>query len=278
MKFAVLGHPIKHSLSPKVFDELKKIFGFEFSYEILDIAPKNFFVSQEKLFTEFTGFNVTYPYKQKILEFLDHQSMEVAFLKATNVVHNVGQRFYAYNTDVFGFQETIKENNISPETKVLILGAGNAAKAATLALHQLGFSNVAIRARNPLAVEDIQKDFLQKFNQKFPENLDSSEKLKTFKAELVVQTTPIGMGDNFQENDAKFFELPWIPQLAYDLIYSPRETIFMKMARERGSSVFNGLDMLIYQAIRTFEIWFSEKLEGPLDYVELKNKILKKVE
>jgi shikimate dehydrogenase len=254
MKFAVLGHPVKHSLSPKIFSILKKEFSLNFDYQILDILPEQL-AQQKDLLLQYDGFNITAPYKEKILEFANELSGDAEQLKACNVFHRQGNGFKAFNTDVFGFQKSFEDFQLSLNSNILVLGNGGAARAVGLGLAQMGFQNVKFRTR-------------------------SSWEPINFLPQAVIQASSLGMNGNWSEKDLTFFNFSDAAlqrlEIAYDLIYHPKETIFLEKIKNRVDAVKtkNGLDMLIYQALKTFEIWFDEKL----DFKKWKEKILGEVE
>lgn len=258
LKFAVLGHPIRHSLSPTLFSKFKSIFSLkEFSYEILNVEPQNL---NFDLLSEYDGLNVTSPYKSQVLEFAKVKSQEVEILSAANVLKKTrDEKFEAFNTDVYGFQESLKALlPFDPQDKVLILGAGGAARAVCLALHQLGYKNLFFKARNQKAFDG------------FTISIQNDEQTQVT-PDIVVNATTIGMnGENTGYQD--FFNIDFSKaKLAYDLIYSPKETVFMKLSQEKGvSKVVTGEDMLILQAYKTLNIWFG-------DYEMSTDEILKRV-
>jgi shikimate dehydrogenase len=245
-KFAVLGYPVKHSLSPKIFNILKEHFALDFSYELLEIKPENFLSSLETL-KGFDGLNVTSPYKEKILEFCKSKSIEVETLRAANVLRKTPtDKFEAFNTDVYGFKESLKLCDVK-NMKALVLGSSGAAKAAILGLNQLGVTDISVKARNYSSLKDLHIPFQEYVDQK---------------PELVIQATTLGMG-SVSDEDLNFFKIDYSKtQIAYDLIYSPKETSFMQVSKTAGVPfVMNGESMLIHQALKTFDLWFDLKVE-----------------
>jgi shikimate dehydrogenase len=250
MKFAVLGFPIKHSLSPKIFEVLREHYNLNFTYEILEIKPENFLKSIDTL-ESFDGFNVTSPYKEKILEFCQNKSSDVEVLRAANAI-KTGSKFDAFNTDLFGFKESLKTFDLK-NTKALVLGSSGAAKASILGLSQLGVTEIFVKARNYSSLKTF----------KIP-----TQEYKNETPDLVVQATTIGL--NALNQNLEFFNVDYSKaKICYDLNYSPKITAFMQLSRKKGiPNILNGEDMLVYQALKTFELWFGIK---PDDTV--KNKI-----
>jgi shikimate dehydrogenase len=232
-KFAVLGYPVKHSLSPKIFNFLGEFYNLDFSYEILEIEPKLLSDSFDTL-KEFDGLNITSPYKEKILEFCKYKSSDVEALRAANVLKKKNaDQFEAYNTDVYGFKESLSSWDLTG-MKALVFGSSGAARAAILGLKQLGVTDITMKARNVNQYTD------QKPN-------------------IVVQATTIGMTDT--PVDMNFFNVDYSDtEICCDLIYYPKITPFMDLSKKNNvEHVINGESMLIHQALKTFELWFDIK-------------------
>ncbi len=276
MRYGVLGYPILHSRSPEIFKILHNIFSVDLNYEILEIKPEEFIQKQKEILNQYDGLNITAPYKEKILEIADKKTSDVEFLRAANVIAKTQEGLLAANTDVFGFEQTIIEKAIPASWSVMILGSGGAARAVLLALVRQGFQKIGIVSRNHEKFLEIKKSFKEEFGFQHIQHLSSQEDQTNFSAQIVINCTSVGMGNFFSREDLRIFDLHFVPQIAYDLIYFPPDTIFMEMMREQGSQAINGLEMLIYQAIQTFEIWFPEKFQKS-NYLNLKNEIYKEL-
>lgn len=247
-KYAVIGHPVGHSKSPKIFEILKDFFSDKISYEALDIEPKNLFPSFETL-KKYDGFNVTSPHKQNILEMVSVKSAEVEILGAANVLKNDGGKFQAFNTDVYGFVRSLKGFDLK-DKNVLVLGGSGAARAVILGLTRMGVESIQIKSRSQ------QKGIphsVKKYNE-------------SFVPDVVIQATTIGLNKTLSEmkdhQDLKFFDFDYSKvQIAYDLNYSPKVTPFMEIAQNNNiPTVMNGESMLAHQALKTFEIWSGKNL------------------
>lgn len=250
-KFAVVGYPVSHSKSPAIFGFLKDHFEFtgtenDFIYERLEISPEKFESSSE-LLLKYDGLNVTSPLKEEVLKLSIKKSPEVELLKASNVLKKYKNKFEAHNTDVCGFKESLEGHNVG-EMSALVLGSSGGARAAILGLHQMGVKDIFVKARDYTGYK----------------NFDISvQPYKNQKAQIVVQATTIGMNGLKNPNDKEFFDIDFSnTMIAYDLIYSPRETVFMKIAQEnKVPVVMNGESMLALQALKSFEIWFGHQGE-----------------
>lgn len=256
-KFAVLGYPAKQSKSPKIFSFLKEKFDLNFDYETLEIKPDDFKSSLSAL-QSYDGLNITSPYKNKILEITHKESPEVELLKAANVIKKVDGRFEAFNTDVYGFKESLKPFDLMEES-VLVMGSSGAARAAILGLYQMGLKDIYVKARNYKDLKTFDVPFQIYTNQK---------------PQVVIQATTIGLNGN--PDGEEFFNIDYSNvKLAYDLIYSPKETVFMKYAQKNNvEHILNGEDMLVLQALNTFDIWFGLTGEKRSNILESLKEIL----
>ncbi len=246
-KFGVLGYPVKHSKSPIIFTYLKNKFDLNFNYYSLEISPDEFNQSLDMLMS-FDGLNVTSPYKKSVLDYCEAQSPEVQSLQAANVLVKSQTDFYAHNTDVYGFIESLNEFHLKGRS-ALVFGSSGGARAVALALSQMGVEDISIKARRYDELADLSfKEF----------NINECE------PDIVINATTIGFGqENLAQDHHQFFDANYSKtQLAYDLIYNPLETPFCRFAKEKEiPHTKNGLDMLIYQALKTFEIWFDIKVD-----------------
>lgn len=255
---AVIGHPVSHSLSPKIFGILSDVESLPVLYKKLDIAPKdlNAFVSATAKLDLFTGWNVTVPHKEKILAHVDELSEEVKAIGAANVVHFKSQTATAFNTDVYGIKQTLHEQDVRLQgSSALLYGAGGAAKAVAFALGREKVAQVWVVNRTRSRAEAL----CRKFGKLFPKTkfrTATVNQCKDLRVTLLVNATSVGLPGN-----AAAFEFPHAidaETLAFDLIYGPKLTSFLTQAGKRGARTVNGLDMLIWQAIATWEIWFGK--------------------
>jgi shikimate dehydrogenase len=248
-KFGLIGYPLSHSFSQRYFTE-------KFRREkIVDVRYENYpIASVEELpelitsVKDLAGLNVTIPYKEKVIPYLDELSGDAAQVKAVNTIRiireNDRMHLVGYNTDTWGFEETLRPLLRPWHTFALVLGTGGAAKAVGYVLDRLGME-VWYLSRRPRGERTIRYEEL------------TGPMLQQIK--LLVNTTPLGM---FPETGT----CPDIPyqyltpeHLLYDLVYNPGETLFMKLGKEKGAAVANGLEMLKQQAEKAWEIWNDER-------------------
>ena len=243
-KYGLIGYPLGHSFSISYFND-------KFSDEGIDARYENFEIQsidqlQEVLDTNpnLRGLNVTIPYKEKVIEFLDNITPEAQAIGAVNVIRisHEGKKtkLKGYNSDVIGFTKSIEPMLDSNwHKKALILGTGGASKAINFGLKSLGLETVFVsRYQRPgtIQYESITPEVIREYN-------------------VIINCTPLGMYPHTEECPKLPYEAMDYHTILYDLIYNPDETLFMKKGRERGAEVKNGLEMLLLQAFASWEFW-----------------------
>lgn len=243
-KFGIIGYPLGHSFSPGYFNEKFENEGIDAHYDKYELPVITDLQAVIDYTPDLCGFNVTIPYKEKVMSYLDSVSPEARAIGAVNVVkisRKDGNKPYleGYNSDVIGFMRSIQPLLDNHHKKALILGTGGASKAVNYGLHQFGIETVL--------VSRSQKDKTIQYQQITPEMLAEYT--------VIVNCTPCGMAPHFNE-------CPDIPygalskqHLLYDLIYNPDETLFLKKGKAQGALTKNGLEMLLLQAEAGWEIW-----------------------
>lgn len=242
-KYGLIGFPLGHSFSMGYFNE-------KFKNENIDAIYDNYELPSIKDFPEvisgvpdLAGLNVTIPYKEKVMEFLDNISPEARAIGAVNVikVEHQGKRIIlkGFNSDVLGFSRSIQPLLKPTQKKALILGTGGASKAVKYGLEQMGLTT--------LYISRYEKDNTITYSQITPEIL------KEYK--VIVNCTPCGMSPHFDECPNIPYDLLDDTFLLYDLIYNPEETLFLRKGKEKGTTIKNGLEMLLLQAEAGWEIW-----------------------
>lgn len=235
-KLGLIGRNISYSFSKKFFEEkFQKLKLDELSYKIFDLQEIN---EVENLFKDPTllGFNVTIPYKEKIIDYLDELSDEAKEIGAVNCVLIKDGKKIGYNTDAFGFEKTLKIHRKPHQNSALILGNGGAAKAIQYVLDKNGISTQNVSRRSELNFENLDKETVQNHH-------------------IIVQCTPLGTFPNI-EDCLKFpFDGLSKDHLVIDLIYNPNYTKFIINSAEKGAKTVNGYYMLEQQAEKAWEIW-----------------------
>jgi shikimate dehydrogenase len=264
IRLGLTGWPVSHSLSPKLHNAALKAFNLEGEYSLYPINPSDPRKLEDLVALVrsgyLTGLNITVPYKQSIIHFLDELTSNAKMIGAVNTIYLDGKFVIGDNTDAAGFlvdlQKSMK-SNIDSHLEAIVLGAGGSARAVVFSL--IGISKqITIASRNRMQAQALA-DF---FNQKSGEQKVLSKSLDVVSLQpllehtgLIVNTTPVGM---YPKTDVS----PWpdglsLPKNAfiYDLIYNPSQTLFLDQAHDVGLPSANGLGMLIEQAALSFEIW-----------------------
>ena len=263
-KIAILGHPIKHTLSPKMHNYWLKELGISGRYEAINTPTKNFKKTIKKLCNEgYKGVNLTLPLKEEALKYLNKKDRIVDFIGATNVLIFSKQNIIeGKNTDVYGFKKSlIKLVKNKKRKTAIIIGSGGSARAVLCALIEMRYKKISIFNRTKKNAEKIRKDFIKKFSSNLKIKI-ISKNLKNLKrnlkeTDLLVNATPIGM-KNFSGLNISVEKLR-TDSAVFDLVYNPLETKLIKDSKKRGIKNTNGLDMLMYQAQKSFYYWLNKK-------------------
>ncbi len=244
-KYGLIGYPLGHSFSVSYFNQ-------KFADENIDATYENFEIPSIDLLPEvldsnpeLRGLNVTIPYKEKVIPFLDSITPEARAIGAVNVIRvtHTGKKqvtLKGYNTDAVGFTKSIEPMlDTKWHKKALILGTGGASKAVNYGLHSLGLETLFVsRFERPGTIQygSITPEVIQEYN-------------------VIVNCTPVGMYPNTEACPQLPYEAMDNHTILYDLIYNPDTTLFMKKGEEHGANVKNGLEMLLLQAFASWEFW-----------------------
>lgn len=244
-KYGLIGYPLGHSFSMGYFNEKFKNEAINAVYENFEIPDIQDITTVIGSNPDLAGFNVTIPYKEKVMDYLDNIAPEAAEIGAVNVVkvtHN-GERavLKGFNSDVVGFVHSIKPLLRPLHKKALVLGTGGASKAVEYGLRKLGLETIK--------VSRTEKDNTITYGQVTPELLSEYK--------VIVNCTPCGMAPHFDECPNLPYDSIDDSFLLYDLIYNPEETLFLRKGKEKDATVKNGLEMLLLQAEEGWNIWNS---------------------
>lgn len=244
-KYGLIGYPLGHSFSMGYFNEKFKNEAINAVYENFEIPDIQDITTVIGSNPDLAGFNVTIPYKEKVMDYLDYIAPEAAEIGAVNVVkvtHN-GERavLKGFNSDVVGFVNSIKPLLRPLHKKALVLGTGGASKAVEYGLRKLGLETIK--------VSRTEKDNSITYGQVTPELLSEYK--------VIVNCTPCGMAPHFDECPNLPYDSIDDSFLLYDLIYNPEETLFLRKGKEKDATVKNGLEMLLLQAEEGWNIWNS---------------------
>ena len=245
-KFLVIGNPIKHSLSPKLHNYWFKKNNINAVYDKKEINEADIESIISELKNEkINGINVTVPFKKKIIPFIDELSLEANESQSVNPIYSQSGKLIGHNTDISGFELAIKYSKYDVKDKIVfILGAGGVVPSIIIALKKMRASKIIISNRTKSKAEDLKNIFNE---------LEIVDWGKTPNFNMIINATSIGLKnedgiklDYSQIEPNKFF---------YDVIYNPKETIFLKRAKLFGNKAENGKMMFIYQAHQSFTIW-----------------------
>ena len=260
-KYLVIGNPIRHSLSPLIHNYwMKKYRLVDSVYEKRKVEAKDLKnIIKEIREDKIVGANVTVPFKKLIISFLDELDFVAEETQSVNTLFKINNKIVGYNTDCMGFRDTIREfyprsnDSIIPlplkGKGIFIIGAGGVTSSIISALKSEGADNIVLTNRTKEKANELKKIFPEL------EILDWGKKPSI--CNIVINTTSIGLikGEelkiDFSDYDKHFHK----KHLFYDLIYNPKETVFLKKARLRGNKIINGKMMFLNQAKYAFNIW-----------------------
>ena len=245
-KFLVIGNPIEHSLSPVLHNYWIKRNGINAIYEkqkLNEDELENFIVKVKD--KKINGINVTVPFKKDVIPYLEELSTEAQNTKSVNTIYLKNNKLIGHNTDIFGFETSIKKSEYNLNNKeVLILGAGGVVPSIIFALTKMNVSKIKICNRTKEKAENLKKIF---------KNIEILEWGEASNFDIIINATSLGLkkGDNLNLN----FSSTSGNKLFYDVIYNPSETNFLKIGRKLGNTTLNGKLMFVYQAYLAFKIW-----------------------
>ncbi|HLQ83445.1 MAG TPA: shikimate dehydrogenase [Pseudogracilibacillus sp.] len=265
--FGLIGYPIKHSLSPWIHTQFMEKTNITGSYEIFEIDLNTDFKQAIAELRErnINGFNITVPYKEKIISELDSLDDQAKRIGAVNTVLNYKGQLIGYNTDGLGYVKSLEMAYPKIKTtdiKILLLGAGGAARGIYNGLKGSGYLNIDIANRTIEKAEEIKKTFTKGETKVM--SLQAAEQVLD-QYDLIVQTTSVGMKPNVAEEIVNLNKLkPNV--IVSDIVYQPIMTQFLKSAQEKGAQIHTGHTMLLYQAQLAFNIWTETQVDvGNMD-------------
>lgn len=245
-KFGLIGKKLGHSFSKKYFSEKFLKLGLtNHSYELFELSKISEVPSMLRSHPDMKGFNVTIPYKQEIISYLDHLEEAASAVGAVNTVKISDNQLMGFNTDVYGFEkalfQTVTKENI---TEALILGSGGASKAVKYVLNtnSIPFQVVSRKGKKgSITYKEVDQECLSSAN-------------------LIINTTPLGMHPDVLSKPEIPYQFISKNHIFIDLVYNPELTAFLLEGQKRGATIKNGLDMLYYQADKAWDIWNTQDL------------------
>lgn len=238
-KYGLIGRSLGHSFSKTFFEQKFRTEGITASYENIELSQ----IDEVKAILQngnFSGLNVTIPYKQEIIPFLNELTDEAKAIGAVNTVLFHNGKTIGANTDAHGFHQSIKPFLTNKHERTLILGTGGASLAVAYVLRNIGI-DVKFVSRNPKGENEFSYESINQYM------------LQAFK--LVVNCTPVGTFPNADDCVPFPFEFLTEDHLCVDLIYNPAETKFLRLAKENSATILNGESMLKEQALKAWALW-----------------------
>lgn len=258
-QFRLIGYPISHSLSPWIHEEFLRQTKLSGTYQLHEIKdfPKEITAFKQE---EINGFNVTVPYKEEIIPYVDELDESAKVIGAVNTVVVKDGKWIGYNTDGIGYVRALQEaypvTKDMTDKRIVILGAGGAAKGIYAACKLQKAHHIVIANRTTEKAEQIIALYQENSDDVAVPLTNVSPYLE--QADIIIQTSSVGMKPHI---DDVIVPLPTLKQstIVSDIVYQPMETAFLKQAKQQGVRIHYGHTMLLYQAQYAFEIWTNKR-------------------
>lgn len=255
--YAVIGDPIDHSLSPAIHNAAFAFLGLDCTYIAYRVPKDDLAGGIDALrLINIAGFNVTIPHKVEMMKFLDYMDEDCKTIGATNTVDNQNGKFKGYNTDMDGFLEPIKKRNlVCKDSDVLLVGAGGAARAIVTAFAKEKAHKITIVNRTKEKAQELTK-FAKQLGLE-SDNIDLTDAGNNAgKYKFIINATSVGLKNSTSPISTRNINKD---SVVYDIVYMPVDTEFLEQSKKLGATTIYGWEMLIAQAMRSFEIWTKKK-------------------
>ncbi len=264
-KFAVIGNPVQHSLSPALHNYVFQSLGMDAEYSVQKVQKTQLSsIIQELKTGKLDGINITIPHKESIIPYLDNVNVRANAIGAVNVISRTGKTLIGNNTDWFGFLKALEKNSINVEGReIILLGAGGSSKAVNFALTQLGVSKIYLLNRSVEKAEMMSDDLVTPHPLSMAEDLIHSNS-------IIINTTSVGMQTSKSPVDLGLLHKH---QIIIDIIYNPLETPLIKFGKKIGAKTMNGLDMFICQGLASLDLWFGEDISKQVNFNLIKEHL-----
>jgi len=241
-QLGLIGYPLSHSFSKKHFTEkFKKEKLIDFAYELFPLENINLLPQLLEKYPNLLGFNITIPYKEQVLKYLDDVDEDALAIGAVNTVKIKDGKLTGYNTDVYGFEQSLQPLLSAHHKNALILGTGGASKAVVFVCKKLKINYTFVSrtpSQNQLNYSDLSQLVIQNNS-------------------IIVNTTPVGTYPNIENSPNIPYHYLTDKHFLYDLVYNPAESEFLKQGKARGAITKNGLEMLFLQAEKAWKLWLG---------------------
>ncbi len=266
-RFALLGEPLGHSLSPALHKAIYR------QLEIDDASYRTVELPEERLKSFFSGFrvggfdgvNVTTPHKAAVIPLLDEVDAKAKLVEAVNCINRVNNKLTGFNTDMLGFSYSLRQAGLDIEgNSFAIIGAGGSAQAVGAVLAEGGAKAISVFNRSPENAEKLSNTIATLNSEVAVSALSLDELSSSGDFNCVINTTTVGMSPNVKKSPVSkdFFTSD---TLAFDLVYNPKQTQFLAHAEKAGASTLNGMQMLVAQAVYSVEIWMGGNIVAHVD-------------
>ncbi|MCH5303233.1 MAG: shikimate dehydrogenase [Ruminococcus sp.] len=252
-KYAVIGHPIGHTMSPFIHKRLFELYGIDAEYGVLDINPVNLERDYNEILKSLDGYNITIPHKQAIIPFLDGIDSKAKMYGSVNTVSNNDGFSKGYTTDPDGFLKALEYAKIPIDGRVVILGCGGVARTMAYEVLLKGVPfEFAIRAED----KEMAEKLISEINQTLDNPKVSYITIPELSGDIntLINATPIGMSPNTDSQPISDIQLKKCANV-FDAIYNPLETKLIKNAKKNGSNAEGGMSMLVWQAVVSHYHW-----------------------
>ena len=255
-KLAIIGNPVEHSFSPKMHNYISKKMGLDYLYDAICVEECDFDDLLKSLLDQnYVGVNITAPFKVNAYNACDILSDNAKKFGSVNTCVFKDGKIFGYNTDALGLNKSLLKNGFDVKDKdILFIGAGGATKPAVVHFSELGANSISIHNRTIKKAQDIA-DYVKSIN-----GFNVEVGINKPHYDLVINTTSVGMFPTINQSPISDFSFINENTFVYDMIYNPEKTLFLKNAQKQGAKIINGLGMLIYQGILSYELFTGTKL------------------
>lgn len=259
MKAGLIGKTLGHTASPAIHEKIYQAMGISGTYDVLEMPPDQLEGNMKYLAKDgYTGCNVTIPYKRDVMPYLTDISREARIIGAVNTIHFTDEGAFGYNTDYGGFGRSLEQAGIGVAGRdCIVLGTGGAARAVIQYLADKNAKSITVVSRLPRSKIEFD-DFTKKIG---ASEIDYQSFETSHAGDVLVNCTPVGMFPHIDECPVSETCIMAFPAVV-DLIYNPKDTELLKMARRHGARTLNGMYMLVAQAVGSEEIWMGREISS----------------
>lgn len=259
MQYGLLGHPLGHSLSPQLHQLLAQLSGTDLNYYLLDTHSQSIDAVLPRLL-QLDGFNVTIPYKQDIIPYLEQMDDSAARYQSVNTVSHKGGKLIGYNTDCIGFMRTLGDRTKGLR-HVFLIGAGGVGRMFAIEMARLGANiTIGVRPSSLVAARELTRELIKQ-NGIHADALLISDFSKDTEYDLLINASPCGMFPHTAECPAPTALIERC-RIVFDCIYNPQCTQLLQKAREMGKETLGGMKMLVWQGAAAQEIWYGARFSN----------------